>query len=247
MTTQDTTFRRRFYNNTGGAYEAGRYGDRHMDGYRSFRNDTLLGILRSAYGDSAARILEVGCGTGPSLQHLGGAATRYSLFGMDASDTMLRQAAQKASALPNAPKLSLGDAGRLPYTSGAFDAVYATRFIHQFSHDAKRQLWTELQRVVRHDGLIILEFYARPYHWLRYHLGAAKGRGTEAYFRHYPSTAEVRDIIDGPFEIHPLRLPGSKLLATALGTKAMRQATRAAGLAFGSLLMDEYFVVARKR
>jgi SAM-dependent methyltransferase len=247
MTTQETTFRRRFYNNTGDAYESGRYGDRHMEGYRFFRNDTLLSILKDAYSEGEARILEVGCGTGPSLQHLGDASTRYSLFGMDASETMLRQAAQKAESLVNKPRLALGDAGRLPYASGAFDAVYATRFIHQFSHQAKRQLWSEFRRVVRHDGLIILEFYARPYHWLRYHLGARKGRGSEAYFRHYPSMAEVREIINVPFDIYPLRLPGSKVLAGAIGEHTMRRATQAAGRAFGSFLMDEYFVVARRR
>lgn len=242
-----TTFRRRLYNATGDGYESGRYGDRHMESYRAFRDDTLLGILQDTLGARKARVLEVGCGTGLSLQYLARASSDYALFGMDASDTMLRQAAQKASALHNQPKLSLGDAGRLPYRDGLFDVVFATRFIHQFPHGVKHQIWQEFQRVVRKDGLVILEFYGRPYHWLRYYLGARKGRSEEAYFRHYPSRSEVQEIVGGPLQIYPLRLPGSRVFARALGESLVRRATQVAGQIGGGSLLDEYFVVARKR
>jgi ubiquinone/menaquinone biosynthesis C-methylase UbiE len=217
-----------------------------MDTYREFRNDTLREILTAAFGQRELRILEVGCGTGLSLDFLARVSDRYSLFGMDASDTMLRQAAEKAAVHRHRPMLTLGDAGKLPFASGAFDVVFATRFIHQFPHETKRRLWQEFQRVLRPGGSTILEFYARPYHLLRYYFGARKGRSAETYFRHYPSRAEVLDIVGGPLQIHPLRLPGARL-ASALGDSLLRRATRFVGRLGGGLLLDEYFVVASKR
>lgn len=245
MAIPTTTARRRFYNATGDRYESGRYGDRHMDTYRTFRNETLLSILKDAFGDQQVRILEVGCGTGLSLEYLA-RASRFSLFGVDASETMLRQAVTKTSNVENPPRLILGDAAHLPYPADLFDVVFATRFIHQFSHEVKRQLLKEFRRVVHRDGLVILEFYARPYHWFRYHLGGRKGRSYEAYFRHYPSRAEVRDIVASPFQIHPLRLVGSRFFAGA-AAKLERRLIRAGGLALGGIFLDEYFTVARKR
>ena len=241
-----STSRQRSYNATGGGYESGRYGDPHMDAYRSLRNHTLDTLLRSTFGSAPLKILEVGCGTGLSLEFLARGEQPHRLFGMDFSETMLAQAAQKARGLQNRPKLALGDATRLPYRDGFFDVLYATRFIHQFAHAQKRQIWAEFRRVVRGDGLIIVEFYARPYHWVRYWFGANKGKSRESYFLHYPSKAEVRDVVGQPFEVHPLRLLGSKILSRSLSEEQMRKATQIGGRTLGGVLLDEYFVAARK-
>lgn len=237
--------RRRFYDTKGHQYEQGRYGDPHMDRYRDFRNDSLVEILRAKFGDRPLRILEVGCGTGLSLAYLAKSASKHQLFGIDASETMLAQAATKTFSGENRPRLVLGDAGRLPYGDGLFDAVFATRFIHQFTHQTKLELWRECHRVVRPGGVLIMEFYALPYHWLRYFLGARKGRSKNAYFCHYPSMGEVREIVGEGLEIYPLRLPGSRLLAGVFGDNAMRRLTNMAGHVAGTFLLDEYFVVAR--
>ena len=241
-----TTARRAFYDRTGGGYESGRYGEAHMEGYRALRNDVLVDALSQHLGHRPARILEVGCGTGLTLQHLAKATPEYRLYAMDASETMLRQAEEKGRAFPARPKLSLADAGRLPFRSESFDAVYATRFIHQFPHAMKQTIWRELQRVTRRNGLLVIEFYARPYHWLRYYSGARKGRTHEEYFRHYPSSTEVRDLAGTSFEIRPLRVPGARMIAGVLGPAGVRRLTTVAGRLGNGLLADEYFVVARK-
>jgi SAM-dependent methyltransferase len=219
-----------------------------MEDYRAFRNETLAAILRDAGVTSNARILEVGCGTGLTLEYLSGLPARYRVFGMDLSDTMLKQAHDKATRLPNPPRLLLGDAGRLPYEDGLFDVTLATRFIHQFTHDDKKRLWREFRRVTRKNGITIVEFYGRAYHWLRYYIGdGAKGRHYEGYFRHYPTRAEVRDVVGAEMQIYPLRIPGSRLFGRVFGESVLRAATRAAGAASGGVLTDEYFVVARNR
>jgi SAM-dependent methyltransferase len=218
-----------------------------MDGYREFRNDTLLSILNSHFDTKRLRILEVGCGTGLTLDFLAKTSPHYRLFGMDLSETMVRQAAQKASMLDNRPRLMLGDADRLPFREGQSDVVYATRFIHQFPHDVKRQLWAEFSRATRRGGLIVLEFYARPYHWLRYFVGGAKGRSPEAYLSHFPTRRQVREIASDVLEVYPLRLPGSRVMAGVLGEQAVNQLTRIMGRVSFGVFVDEYFVAARNR
>jgi SAM-dependent methyltransferase len=242
---EQTTSRRGFYDRTGDGYEVGRYADRHMGDYRAFRNETLARILKDNGVPTHARILEVGCGTGLTLEFLSALPARHRLFGMDLSATMLKQAEAKATRLPNPPRLLLGDAGRLPYADGLFDVVVSTRFIHQFTHDEKKRLWREFQRVTRKGGITIVEFYARPYHWLRYYLGdGAKGRSREGYFNHYPTRGQVRDVVGSPMQLYPLRVPGAKVFGRVFGDSALRSATRAIGQASGGLLIDEYFVVA---
>ena len=241
-----TTSRRGYYDRTGGGYEVSRYADQHMEGYRAFRNEMLAAILRDAGAAPRARILEVGCGTGLTLEYLSGLPGEYRVFGMDLSETMLKQADSKAKRLPNPPRLLLGDAGRLPYEDGLFDVTLATRFIHQFTHEDKKRLWQEFQRVTRKGGITIVEFYARPYHWLRYYVGdGAKGRSYEGYFRHYPTRGEVRDVVGADLRVYPLRIPGSRVFGRLFGETALRATTRAAGAVSGGLLTDEYFVVAR--
>ena len=241
-----TTTRRRYYNNTGKKYESSRYADRHMDAYREFRNATLLSILQREFGDRPIRILEVGCGTGLTLDFLRRSSKNYTLFGLDVSETMIVQAAAKAEGASTRPRLSLGDADKLPFGPGSFDVVLSTRFIHQFSHETKQKLWNEFRRVARPDGLVITEFYARPYHWLRYYLAdGAKGRSARDYFSHFPSRREMRQIVGDAAEMHPLRLPGSRVLAGALGERLAAKATTVVGRATGGVFLDEYFVVAK--
>jgi SAM-dependent methyltransferase len=244
---EQTTSRRGYYDRTGDGYEVGRYADQHMGDYRAFRNETLAQILADSGVPSHARILEVGCGTGLTLEFLSGLPAGHRLFGMDLSATMLKQADAKAARLPNSPRLLLGDAGRLPYADGLFDVVVSTRFIHQFTHEEKKRLWQEFQRVTRKGGITIVEFYARPYHWLRYYFGhGAKGRSREGYFSHYPTRGEVRDVVGSSMGLYPLRVPGSRMFGRIFGDGRLRTATRAIGWATGGLLIDEYFVVARR-
>ena len=218
-----------------------------MEGYRALRNETLGVALEQAFGREPLRILEVGCGTELSLEYLAGSPVPHSLFGMDVSDTMLRQAESKASLAGNKPFLALGDAAFLPYRSDSFDVVFATRFIHQFAHEVKRVLWAEFQRVVRLNGLVIVEFYARPYHWVRHFSGARKGRSHEAYFLQYPSMREVRDIVGSDFQILPLRILGSRAIERILGERSTRAVTRVTGRLGSQFLLDEYFVLASQR
>jgi ubiquinone/menaquinone biosynthesis C-methylase UbiE len=75
-------------------------------------------------------ILEVACGTGRFTVMLADAGA--DIIGLDISEAMLSQGRQKAHAAGVADTIEfiVGDAARLPFPDGHFDAVFAMRFFH---------------------------------------------------------------------------------------------------------------------
>ncbi len=238
--------RRKLYDKHGGEYEQERYGGDHMRSYLSERCKHLIGILQQTFGETAPlKILEIGCGTGLTLDALSRLPVKHDLFGIDFSTTMLRQANEKAKLSPNPPTVSQGNALALPFDDGEFDAVYATRFIHQFSHEQKKLIDREMRRVTRDGGISVIEYYARGFHWLRFWLGGRKGRSWKSYFAHYPTASEVRDVVGGHFKPIPLRVGGARVLRWLIGERGTAWVTRNACRFPLRVLLDEYFVVTR--
>ena len=180
-----------------------------------------------------------------TLQFLAQRDSSTNLFGMDFSETMLRQSHEKARKAKNRIAVTLGNAFGLPFNDGQFDVVYATRFIHQFYHEDKKKLHRELSRVTKKGGVVVLEFYAYGYHWLRFHTGGRKGKSWESYFSHYPSAEEIRDIVGGTFEPIPVRLAGERLFHKILGGNGVQWLMKKATHSPTSALIDEYFVATR--
>jgi len=71
-------------------------------------------------------ILDIGCGTGRSLEYLGARFPEAALAGIDPSAELLAEAARK---LPHAA-LTKGAGERLPYVDGGFDLVVASGVLH---------------------------------------------------------------------------------------------------------------------
>ncbi len=229
-------------------YDSGCYGAAHMQFYRRFRDELLARTIARNFGsERRIKVLDVGCGTGLVLESLSKLPVRHELHGMDFSETMLKKAAEKAAALDNPPTLVYGSAYEIPYPDESFDLVCSSRFIHQFTHEDKKRVLTEMLRVTRDKGVVAIEFYARPHYVFQwYAMPWRRKRDKRKHFAHYPSAREVRDVMSRPFEILPIRLIASRVWHALSGEVGLRILTESARHFPFSLLKDEYFVVTRK-
>ncbi|WP_206784929.1 class I SAM-dependent methyltransferase [Amycolatopsis sp. MtRt-6] len=132
-----------------------RYWDRKSAGY-----DAEMGVWdRRLFGDSRewacgqadGEVLEVAAGTGLNLPHY---PAEVTLTGLDLSDGMLAIARDRARRLGRPVTLRVGDAHRLPFADGSFDAVVCTFGLCAIPDPAAAV--GEMARVLRPDGRLIL-------------------------------------------------------------------------------------------
>ncbi|WP_251329756.1 class I SAM-dependent methyltransferase [Haloplanus pelagicus] len=129
--------------------------------------DALGSILRI---DDADRILDVGCGTGRSLvglaPHL---PDDCEVVGCDVFDDRVILGNGPRLARYNGARAGLavspvaGDASRLPFGDEAFDAVTASRVLHDVPEEHRDAAFAELRRVCADDGTVgLLELPVTP-------------------------------------------------------------------------------------
>lgn len=138
--------------------------------------------LRQAVHLIQGRVLEVGCGTGIFLKRLQDMGR--TLHGLDYTNGMLKVAQHKLGDIST--RLVCGDAQTLPYASDSFDVVYSFKVLAHLPHID----WAlaEVRRVLRPDGVAVLEFYNR--HSIRYLLY----RG--GYFHQWHSPNKIRQQLE---------------------------------------------------
>jgi len=95
-----------------------------------------------------ARLLEIGCSSGYLTRRF--LARGGEVVGCDINRTALRQARLRLPAVP----FACGEAERLPFADGSFDAIVMLEVIEHTSSDA----WalSEVRRVLRAGGVLIL-------------------------------------------------------------------------------------------
>jgi SAM-dependent methyltransferase len=100
-----------------------------------------------------ARVLEVGCGSGPVCRDLARVHDIGQVVGLDPSPGFLTRARELADGIPNL-RFDEGDAGSLPYVDGEFDAVvFHTCLTHVM--EPARAL-AEARRVLRAGGQLAI-------------------------------------------------------------------------------------------
>ncbi len=102
-------------------------------------------------------VLDVGCGTGTNLMlyHEAGC----NVFGIDLSPSMVKVAQKK---LRDRAEIRIGDASKMPYSDDSFDLVTGYFTLHEMPSQIRPAVISEMARVVKHDGRILL---------IDYHLG----------------------------------------------------------------------------
>jgi len=120
------------------------------EGYARFRrvHPHVFGELNSAIQElQAARILEIGCGTGNYLHALQ-EATGYQAWGLDPSAEMVKRAAGHGGAA----LYLIARAERLPLRSEYFDLLFSVDVIHHISDRAA--YYQEAFRVLKPGGRV---------------------------------------------------------------------------------------------
>ncbi|MEH2300181.1 MAG: methyltransferase domain-containing protein [Nostoc sp.] len=110
-----------------------------------------LPFLKSA---NVKTVLDLGCGTGNDVLRL--VRQGFTVIGVDFSDEAVQQGHEKAKKLGLSAQFVVADmAKRLPFDSATLDAVMSNVAIHMFSDQITRQLFKEIRRIVRPNGLFV--------------------------------------------------------------------------------------------
>jgi ubiquinone/menaquinone biosynthesis C-methylase UbiE len=140
------------YSKLAGEYDSTRYVSPEMRLVEGYRHDALT----SLFPQRPKRAIDVACGTGRGVVVLREFADLA--FGVDGTLEMLQVARGKRDASGRAPQLCQGNAVQLPFADGTFDLVTSLNFVHLFKLEQKKAFVTEMGRIVKVGGTVIVEF-----------------------------------------------------------------------------------------
>jgi len=95
------------------------------------------------------QVLEVGCGGGANLFHLG--KKGRVLFGLDFSMNRLLFAKSRVDAI-----LICGDALRLPFREASFEAILVRDVVHHLPMDEQGEFISQLAQIMEKDGALVV-------------------------------------------------------------------------------------------
>ncbi|MFN8643288.1 MAG: class I SAM-dependent methyltransferase [Candidatus Binatia bacterium] len=144
-------------------------------------------VLAALHARPVRRLLDLGCGTGQLATRLQGELRRTRVVGCDFSAGMLAQAARRSRRV----RWVRGDALRLPFANGSFDAVTTTEAFHWFP-DQRRAL-SECRRVLAPDGRLLVAAVSPPLAALA-DVAAAASRAIGQPFR-WPTAEEMAAMV----------------------------------------------------
>jgi SAM-dependent methyltransferase len=174
-------------------------------------HDAVLAVLGAG---RARRVLDVGCGTGLLTARAARALPAARVVGCDFSRGMLRRA--QAHGDPR-PAFVQGDALRLPFAAGAFEAVVSTEAFHWFPDQA--QALAEFHRVLGPGGQVLVGLVNPPFELVSRAAQVASRLAGEPF--RWPTRARMRELFEGAgFRVEAQRwiprLPAALLLPPVL-------------------------------
>lgn len=133
-------------------------------------------LLQLGAAKAGERVLDLGTGTGPALEALGGSVgSEGMVLGLDLSRGMLRRARDKADRGLLRCRLVQADAARLPLRRATFDRILMSFSLELFDTQEIPRVLQECRRCLRAGGRIVIGCLAvRPkrslpvrfYEWL---------------------------------------------------------------------------------
>ena len=153
--------------------------------YNGKEQELRQGIIDLARLQSGEKVLDVGCGTGTLAliaKERVGETGRVS--GIDPSAQLLTGAKHKAKRTGLQIDFQRGGIEQLPFPNQSFDVVLNTFVMHHLPDDLKRQGLTEIVRVLKPEGrLLIVDFKPPEEH----HNGSGQFGAGEIGFQDIPT------------------------------------------------------------
>jgi ubiquinone/menaquinone biosynthesis C-methylase UbiE len=112
-------------------------------------------LLGADGGPGAARLLDLGCGTGAFLREVKRNYPRLAVTGLDLSAPYLEVARRRLAAWSRV-ELVEGAAEAIPAPDAAFDIVTALYLLHELPGHVRRAVAGEIRRVLKPGGRLIL-------------------------------------------------------------------------------------------
>jgi ubiquinone/menaquinone biosynthesis C-methylase UbiE len=119
-------------------------------------------VLEFAAIDRGETVLDIGCGTGTLAVAAARTAPGAAVSGLDADPAILAKARARAASGSLEISFDEGRSTELPYPDASFDVVLSTLFFHHLSDQAKHQTASEVVRVLRPGGRVVVGDPGRP-------------------------------------------------------------------------------------
>ena len=217
-----------------------------MKFYSSLRTIKIFNLLKkNLTKKNRNAIIDVGCGTGVLLKDIISLDHKNTYHGLDLSSNMLANTVLSSKDLVST-KLIKGSAFDMPFDNAKFDAAICSRFIHQYNDDLKKDLISEIKRVVKPDGIIIIEFYSLLPRLIRYPF-TFSSETRKDYFKHSTSKNKLKEIIGTNYIVEPLIMPFPSLIVKVLGMRIFRQLSFLLPKIGLSPVIDQYLVCFKNR
>jgi len=134
------------------------------DLFGSFENRFRRKGLQLLNVSSAEKILEIGSGTGRSINDISKKLDQTGMIhGIDLSNKMISKASNRAIKRKYSDRAYFicGDAEHLPYNSNIFDGIFISFTIELFEDQEISQILNECKRVLKHEGRICIVTLSR--------------------------------------------------------------------------------------
>jgi SAM-dependent methyltransferase len=151
--------------------------------YVGMRAITASLLDKEMAGRAGLRLLDVGCGTGYSLNWLRGRYAVERAYGVDMSPH-----AAALWRLRDLDTVALASADQLPFEAGAFDLVTVFDVIYQLDEEGALRAASEVHRVLRPGGVLFIREPA--YEWMR------GGHDVAVATRHRYTRGELKRLLE---------------------------------------------------
>ncbi len=151
------------------------------------RRRALRPLVQALRGIKQPRVVDVACGAGGFLRQLSAAIPRAHLYGYDLSSSYVAHARRALAQAGVAADVGVENAEALPLKDGAVDAATCVFLFHELPRQARRQVASELHRILVPGGTVVIVDAAQQHSSpaLAPFLDAFATTYHEPYFRSY--------------------------------------------------------------